>query len=691
MTTTNKHAAKRHARSSRSGCDAAAAWAWRAAQPARLRVDRRHAAPSPIGADETLDSDDSRRAAGVSRALPRAGAGRGEPARAGLGPRQHQRPRSWSRARLPAAAGAPGRRAGAARADGADHDLARATTTRCRRSLARIGDDRACALATRGARWARASPLARGARRGAGRRPRRCVRAARALGDAGRCRTRWDCRWGRRARRCGDCAWRYRGGRGTAASRCRQSAGADGDGQRVRRRTIRPASAGSRRWTAATCGACCREALPLGDVSACATRWSGSNRSWWCATGTASACCARADRCAALEIGARGQAAATTAGSTRIARSTCREFDAGRAPLSGGAPPGRAVALIPAMPEIVDVFVPLDERTAAGGAGGAGAGPARRRRWRRCAWCGARSTRARGGRSGYHLRARGRRAGRERRGRAATRAAPRWPAGRAGAAGGDRRLGAGGHLRGAAPGRGRRARRRSSSAASRCSRGATTWRQLQRGRVDPDSNYCFGEGGAGTYSDGKLYTRAQDAATCATCIEIWCARRAAGDPGRRAPAHRLEPAAEGGDRAARAPRGAGRELPLRARGRRVCAREGGRVRAVRLARRATSSPADAVVLATGPLGARRVRVRCARPACALERKAFAIGVRIEHPQPLIDRIQYGARRRPPDAAGRVLRAGGARRSGRGGLVLHVPGRLDRAGRDRARRASSSTA
>jgi uncharacterized FAD-dependent dehydrogenase len=26
-------------------------------------------------------------------------------------------------------------------------------------------------------------------------------------------------------------------------------------------------------------------------------------------------------------------------------------------------------------------------------------------------------------------------------------------------------------------------------------------------QIDPDSNYCFGEGGAGTYSDGKLYTR----------------------------------------------------------------------------------------------------------------------------------------------------------------------------------------
>src|SRR5262249_20137604 len=30
----------------------------------------------------------------------------------------------------------------------------------------------------------------------------------------------------------------------------------------------------------------------------------------------------------------------------------------------------------------------------------------------------------------------------------------------------------------------------------------------QQGLVDPESNYCFGEGGAGTYSDGKLYTRA---------------------------------------------------------------------------------------------------------------------------------------------------------------------------------------
>ncbi len=38
-------------------------------------------------------------------------------------------------------------------------------------------------------------------------------------------------------------------------------------------------------------------------------------------------------------------------------------------------------------------------------------------------------------------------------------------------------------------------------------------RLSREGVVDPDSNYCFGEGGAGAYSDGKLYTRSKNAAT----------------------------------------------------------------------------------------------------------------------------------------------------------------------------------
>ena len=42
----------------------------------------------------------------------------------------------------------------------------------------------------------------------------------------------------------------------------------------------------------------------------------------------------------------------------------------------------------------------------------------------------------------------------------------------------------------------------------------------QRGTVDRDSNYCFGEGGAGTYSDGKLYTRAHKRGSVRDVIEL---------------------------------------------------------------------------------------------------------------------------------------------------------------------------
>ena len=70
---------------------------------------------------------------------------------------------------------------------------------------------------------------------------------------------------------------------------------------------------------------------------------------------------------------------------------------------------------------------------------------------------------------------------------------------------------------------------------------------LREGRVIEDSNYCFGEGGAGTFSDGKLYTRATKRGPVdAVYRDPGRPRRAAADPGRCPPAHRLEPAAEGG-------------------------------------------------------------------------------------------------------------------------------------------------
>jgi hypothetical protein len=159
------------------------------------------------------------------------------------------------------------------------------------------------------------------------------------------------------------------------------------------------------------------------------------------------------------------------------------------------------------------------------------------------------------------------------------------------------------------------------------------------GVVDQDSNYCFGEGGAGTYSDGKLYTRAHKRGGVRDIIEILALH---GAP----PAILVEARPHIGSN----------KLPvvvsaIRRRledagvvfrfGARVIdlVIEGGRVAGVVLAE---GSPiaADAVVLATGH-SARDVFELVARLGVPLEAKPFALGVRVEHPQPLINQIQYG--------------------------------------------------
>jgi Fe-S-cluster containining protein len=71
---------------------------------------------------------------------------------------------------------------------------------------------------------------------------------------------------GPEAESCGSCTWRYRGGRGAAVDRCRQSVGEVGDGRRVR-----PEYPACERWEppvdCLTCGACCREAYHSVSVS----------------------------------------------------------------------------------------------------------------------------------------------------------------------------------------------------------------------------------------------------------------------------------------------------------------------------------------------------------------------------------------------------------------------------------------
>jgi uncharacterized FAD-dependent dehydrogenase len=162
----------------------------------------------------------------------------------------------------------------------------------------------------------------------------------------------------------------------------------------------------------------------------------------------------------------------------------------------------------------------------------------------------------------------------------------------------------------------------------------------RQGVVDPESNYCFGEGGAGTYSDGKLYTRAQKRGPVDVVLD-WLVAHGA-DPDIRVEArphvgsNRL-PKIVTAIRATLAEAGIAVEFGARLA---EIVVEGGCAAGVRTAD-GREIAASAVVLATGH-SARDVHAIAARAGLALEAKAFAVGVRVEHPQPLIDRAQYGA-------------------------------------------------
>lgn len=160
----------------------------------------------------------------------------------------------------------------------------------------------------------------------------------------------------------------------------------------------------------------------------------------------------------------------------------------------------------------------------------------------------------------------------------------------------------------------------------------------KHGVLDPESNYCFGEGGAGTFSDGKLYTRAHKRGDLQQVLEAFVAYGA--------PAEILVDARPhiGTNRLPRVItamrehlHSAGVELAF---GRRVdglCS-SGGRVTGVRAGDEIIH--ARAVVLAVGH-SARDVTQWLHRAGVPLVAKPFAVGVRLEHPQALIDGLQYG--------------------------------------------------
>lgn len=165
----------------------------------------------------------------------------------------------------------------------------------------------------------------------------------------------------------------------------------------------------------------------------------------------------------------------------------------------------------------------------------------------------------------------------------------------------------------------------------------------QLGVVDQDSNYCFGEGGAGTYSDGKLYTRSHKRGDCRDVLEVLALHGAPESILTDARPHigsNKLPKVVTSIREHLERHGVTFRFGTRVVG--LLTREQGarrRVCGVRI-ESGEELGADAVVLATGH-SARDVHRMLLDAGVSLEPKAFALGVRIEHPQPYINRIQYG--------------------------------------------------
>jgi hypothetical protein len=156
--------------------------------------------------------------------------------------------------------------------------------------------------------------------------------------------------------------------------------------------------------------------------------------------------------------------------------------------------------------------------------------------------------------------------------------------------------------------------------------------------VDPDSNYCFGEGGAGTYSDGKLYTRSKKRGDNIRVLELLCIHGANENILYEAHPHL------GTDKLPGIIAGI-RNSILDAGGLFILEKkvtdfliEGDTIKGV-----VTSDneqfKSPYVILATGH-SARDIYDICKNRGVELEMKSFAMGVRVEHPQELIDRIQY---------------------------------------------------
>ncbi len=169
-----------------------------------------------------------------------------------------------------------------------------------------------------------------------------------------------------------------------------------------------------------------------------------------------------------------------------------------------------------------------------------------------------------------------------------------------------------------------------------------------KGIVDPDSNYCFGEGGAGTFSDGKLYTRSNKRGNIAQVLKIF--EHFGADPKITTDAHphigtdRL-PAIINNMR--EKIKSLGGEVHFNTRCTEfITENAGGRISVKGVVCRDARTNeeqkflGDAVLLATGHSANDIYELVGRTNPSSLEAKTFAVGVRVEHPRQIIDKIQY---------------------------------------------------
>ena len=161
-------------------------------------------------------------------------------------------------------------------------------------------------------------------------------------------------------------------------------------------------------------------------------------------------------------------------------------------------------------------------------------------------------------------------------------------------------------------------------------------------RVDSESNYSFGEGGAGAYSDGKLYTRSKKRGSVEKILNVFCQFGASTSILADAHPH------IGTDKLPRVIEAMRNQIlecggevhfqtkmtELIIRNNKVCG-----VIATQPQGQTLTLEAEAVILATGH-SARDVYRYLAQAGIDIEAKGIAVGVRLEHPAELIDQIQY---------------------------------------------------